>query len=268
MKYIVKITLYLFVTTTMLIFGYDAVRFTRDQVRIANIETLSRVIQMYMIIENDLPASGGKENVSQFMYDQGLTDKVVRDPVFTSASVILDQYGFALIKIYDQLMKFSDIEQSEEIITNMKQRIPEIFSDEENNSSENITRLKALIADDEVQNNFNDLKEIMEISDSDVNEFKNILKEANLKGNIDQIRKLASQPIPPDCVIAYQANKKNNTFEISVKLESKLLSGRMKNDGGNDNKRFEIGNNLKLNTAVSAYGKKVRARNRKTSIIR
>ena len=87
----------------MLIFGYDLVRFARDQVRIANIGTLSRVIQMYMITENDLPASGGKENVSQFMYDKGFTDKVVRDPVFTSASVIMDRYAFALIKIYDQL---------------------------------------------------------------------------------------------------------------------------------------------------------------------
>ncbi|SVD36936.1 uncharacterized protein METZ01_LOCUS389790, partial [marine metagenome] len=34
MNYINKIVLYIFVSTTMLIFGYEAVKFARDQVRI------------------------------------------------------------------------------------------------------------------------------------------------------------------------------------------------------------------------------------------
>jgi len=88
MNYIRKIVLYLFVSTTMLIFGYEAVKFARDQVRITNGETLSRVIQYYTITEHRIPPSGERENVSQFLFDRKLTDKMMRDPVFTSATVM------------------------------------------------------------------------------------------------------------------------------------------------------------------------------------
>ena len=88
----------------MLVFGYEAVKFARDQVRITNGKTLSRVIQYYQLTEHRLPPSGSRENVSQFLFDRKLTDKMVRDPVFTSATVILDEYAFALIKMYDKLM--------------------------------------------------------------------------------------------------------------------------------------------------------------------
>ena len=67
---------------------------------------------------------------------------------------------------------------------------------------------------------------------------------------MEQLRDLSAQPIPPECVIAYQADNRKNEYEISVKLESRFLKHRMREDGGNDDARFEIGNNLKLNTKV------------------
>ena len=135
-----KISLYLFVSTTMLIFGYEVVKFARDQVRITNAQTLSRVILMNQVMENRLPPSGGKTNVSQFLYKEKLIDQLVRDPVFTNATVLLDQFAFALIKIYDQIIKSSDIKKSQKIVNDMLKKFPAIFSDTEDNYSENIAR--------------------------------------------------------------------------------------------------------------------------------
>jgi hypothetical protein len=268
MRYLMKISLYLFVSTTMLIFGYEVVKFARDQVRITNAQTLSRVILMYQLMENRLPPSGGKTNVSQFLYKEKLIDQLVRDPVFTNATVLLDQFAFALIKIYDQIIKSSDIKKSQKIVNDMQKRFPTIFSDTEDNYSENIARLKALITDSEVQNNLRNMRQILDLSDHDLRELRSILKDADLKSNIEEIRKLASQPIPPECVIAYQSDSRKNAYEISMKLESLFNVNRMKEDGGNDDKRFEVGNDIMLNTALIVYGSKVIAQDRKTSIIK
>ena len=85
---------------------------------------------------------------------------------------------------------------------------------------------------------------------------------------MEQLRDLSAQPIPPECVIAYQADNRKNEYEISVKLESRFLMHRMREDGGNDDERFEIGNNLKLNTKVKSYGSSARAVHRKTTLVK
>ena len=90
----------------------------------------------------------------------------------------------------------------------------------------------------------------------------------DLKNNIAELKKQATQPIPPDCLIAYVADLSKKEFEISVKLESKFMQRKMRSDGGNDDKRLEVGNNLQLNTEVEVYGNKARAKNSKVSIIR
>ena len=46
------------------------------------------------------------------------------------------------------------------------------------------------------------------------------------------------------------------------------MQNKMRNDGGNDDKRFEIGNNLQLNTEIVVFGNKVRAKKSRVSIIR
>jgi len=267
MKYITKLFFYLFVSSTMLVFGYEAVKFARDQVRITNGQTLSRVIQYYQLTEHKLPPSGSRENVSQFLFDRKLTDKMVRDPVFTSATVILDEYAFALIKIYDKLMNSDDIEESEKLVGVVKERLEGIFEDTED-SNEQISKLKALVRDNEIQKNVSTLKEVVNLSDKDLKELQKILKDSDLKTNMEQLRDLAAQPIPPECVIAYQADNRKNQYEISVKLESRFLMHRMREDGGNDDERFEIGNNLKLNTKVKSYGSSARAAHRKTTLVK
>ena len=46
------------------------------------------------------------------------------------------------------------------------------------------------------------------------------------------------------------------------------MQGKMRSDGGNDDERFEVGNNKQLNTEVEVYGNKARAKNPNVSIIR
>ena len=112
------------------------------------------------------------------------------------------------------------------------------------------------------------LKEVIDISDKDMTKFRKMMRDPDLKKNIAELKKQATQPIPPDCLIAYVADLSKKEFEISVKLESKFMRGKMRSDGGNDDERFEVGNNKQLNTEVEVYGNKARAKNSNVSIIR
>ena len=94
------------------------------------------------------------------------------------------------------------------------------------------------------------------------------MRDSDLKKKIAEIKKQATQPIPPDCLIAYISNVGTNEFEISVKLESRFMQNKMRNDGGNDDNRLEIGNNLQLNTEIEVYGNKARAKKSRVSVIR
>jgi hypothetical protein len=42
----------------------------------------------------------------------------------------------------------------------------------------------------------------------------------------------------------------------------------MRQDGGNDDARYEIGNNLNFDTSLQVYGSKVRANSRSVSVIK
>ena len=267
MKTVTKLFIYLFVSSTMLVFGYEAVKFARDQVRITNAETLSRVIQYYQVTEHRLPQSGKDQNVSQYLFDRKLTDKIVRDPVFTSATVIMDEYAFALLKVYNKLMNSDDLAGYQQVIDQVTESVEGVF-DENLDVNQQFAKLRALAADGELQENMADLKEVVNLSDRDLMELKRLLNDSDLKSNMNRLRELASEPVPPECVIAYQADTRNGYYEISVHLESIFLKHRMKEDGGNDDNRWEVGTELKLNTAVKSYGSVVRAISRRTSIIR
>lgn len=252
----------------MVIFGYEIVKFARDQVRISNANAMSRTLMYLHMTEGQLPPSGSDFNVSQHLYDRRLMDKVMRDPVFTSATVILDQYAFMLVNLYENVVRTTDLDKAERIVNDMKDRFSTIFADDPQNTNEHLERLRALITDENVQNNLSELRAIMDMNDDELRELKPLLTDADLQRNIREIKELASQPIPPECVIVYSAHSPTGVYEISVKLESRFLQSKMTQDGGNDDHRLEIGNNLSLNTAVAVYGSKVRAVGRNVSIIR
>ena len=62
------------------------------------------------------------------------------------------------------------------------------------------------------------------------------------------IAKKSNYPI--DCVIVYKSDIITNSYEISVCLESDFFMNKKKWDGGNDDHRYEIGNDLRLNTEI------------------
>ena len=65
-----------------------------------------------------------------------------------------------------------------------------------------------------------------------------------------QYNKFDKNGIPVECVIAYKADNETNSYEISVFLESRFYKEKMKWDGGYDNYRYEIGNDLRLNSLL------------------
>lgn len=267
MKYITRIFLFLLIGSTLVIFGYEAIKFSRDQVRITNVNAVSRVLMYLQVTEGKIPPSGQDHNLSEYLYEKKLMDKVVRDPVFTSATVLLDEYALMLVNLYEKIGKAADLEKAQNMINAIKSELSTAFADEEN-VNENITRMKALLNDPNIQNNVEDLKEVMNVSDEELSELKQMLKDADLRNNINAIKNLASQPVPPECVLVYFARPNQDEYELSVKLESRFLQNRMREDGGNDDLRYEIGNNLKFDTSLSVYGSKIKAVNNFVSVIK
>ena len=56
MGFIIKLSLYLFISTSVLVFSYDVVKFARDSMRISNMNTMYRVILYYKGMEKTIPA--------------------------------------------------------------------------------------------------------------------------------------------------------------------------------------------------------------------
>lgn len=52
----------------------------------------------------------------------------------------------------------------------------------------------------------------------------------------------------------YETSPDRRNYEISTKLESIFMASRMQQDGGNDDRRYEEGSDLKIKTSVSGTG--------------
>ena len=268
MGFITKLLLYLFISTTTLVFSYELVQYARDSMRISNINTFYRIILYYQGMESLTPPSGKKYNPSKFLIEKGYLEDEFRDPAFTSSTVIMDEYAFILIKFYEKVTKYVDPEAVEGITSKFSENFDSIFSGTKEDQNEQLERIRSIMNNNNLLRNRKNLKEVIDISDKDMTKFRKMMRDPDLKKNIAELKKQATQPIPPDCLIAYVADVGKKEFEISVKLESKFMQGKMRSDGGNDDERLEVGNNLQLNTEVEVYGNKARAKNSKVSIIR
>ena len=83
-----------------------------------------------------------------------------------------------------------------------------------------------------------------------------------------QYNKFDKNGIPVECVIAYKADNETNSYEISVFLESRFYKEKMKWDGGYDNYRYEIGNDLRLNTELVVTDAGINVLSENVSIIK
>ena len=268
MGFLTKFLLYLFISTTTLVFSYELVQYARDSMRISNMNTFYRVILYYQGMESLTPPSGKKHNPSKFLFEKGYLENEFRDPAFTSSTVIMDEYAFILIKFYEKVTKYVDPEAVAGITSKFSENFDSIFSGTEEDQNEQLERIRSIMNNNDLLKNRKNLKEVIDISNKDITRFRKMMRDPDLKKNIAELKKQATQPIPPDCLIAYVANISSKEFEISVKLESKFMQRKMKMDGGNDDERLEVGNNLQLNTEVEVYGNKARAKNSNVSIIR
>ena len=50
--------------------------------------------------------------------------------------------------------------------------------------------------------------------------------------------------------MVYSSDNMTNSYEISICLESEFYKHKKKWDGGNDDNRYEIGSDLRLDTAI------------------
>ena len=268
MGFIIKLFLYLFISTSVLIFSYDVVKYARDSMRISNMNTLYRLILYYQGMEKTIPPSGKRHNPSTFLINKGYLENEFRDPAFTSSTVLMDEYAFMIIKFYERITKYVDPETINKVTSQFSKNFDSLFSESDRDPNENLERIRSIIDNDTILRNRQELKQIVDIKDEDIPKFRKMMRDPDLKRNITEIKKQATQPIPPDCLIAYISNTGKNEFEISVKLESRFMQNKMRNDGGNDDKRFEIGNNLQLNTEIVVFGNKARAKKSRVSVIR
>ena len=56
----------MFISTSVLVFSYDVVKYARDSMRISNMNTLYRVILYYQSMEKKIPPSGKKHKPSKY----------------------------------------------------------------------------------------------------------------------------------------------------------------------------------------------------------
>ncbi|MAV16672.1 MAG: hypothetical protein CMG08_07755 [Candidatus Marinimicrobia bacterium] len=228
MKILFKLIILLSILIGMFFLTIESLRFSRDQVRILNAQTLSKSVQYYYIKQGEYPPSGNNENVCYYLYNRKLLDKPMRDPAYLS-NVIFFEKNIYLIKqfIRELSLVFNSKKLKEEYKT-LKGTVVSEFNE-----------LRSIIV------NSNNDKDSNIVSDDNLAEDDNIINIETI--NFDKI--IDNEGIPIECSINYVSNNIDKTFEISVFLESKYSKNRMRWDGGNDSNRYEIGNNLKMNSS-------------------
>ena len=230
-------------------FSIEAMKASRDQLRIFNAHALSKSIQFYYSLNGDYPESGLRNNVSEFLFNEKLLTNTVRDPAYTSATIPFNYYYYNSFKtsrnIYSSIISF-DLNN---YITNIKNK----FYNSLLNANKTETQSLPQTNNQRKQNLDNWVDE------------NSLINNNTLETKQNQFD---NNGIPIECVIAYKADNKTNSYEISVYLESRFFKEKMKWDGGNDTNRFEIGNDLRLNTELVVVDGDIRVLSENVSIIK
>ena len=94
MKYLTKFVIFFSLIIFMSTFSIEAMKASRDQLRIFNAHALSKSIQFYYSLNGDYPESGLRNNVSEFLFNEKLLTNTVRDPAYTSATIPFNYYYY------------------------------------------------------------------------------------------------------------------------------------------------------------------------------
>ena len=249
MRYLTKFVIFFSLIIFMSMFSIEAMKASRDQLRIFNAHALSKSIQFYYSLNGDYPESGLRNNVSEFLFNEKLLTNTVRDPAYTSATIPFNYYYYKSFKtsrnIYSSIISF-DLDT---YITDIKNKFY--------NSLLNVNKTET--------------QSLPQTNNQRKQNLDNWVDENSLINNntLDtKQNQFDNNGIPIECVIAYKSVNTTNSYEISVFLESRFFKEKMKWDGGYDNNRYEIGNDLKLNTELSTSKDGVKATSEGVSIIK
>ena len=204
----------------MLFLSSELSKITRDYARLENASNLSKSIQYYKMTYGTLPESGNKFDIATMLYEEQILYSVMKDPISLSATVKIDDTIDNLSSIYSSFIKSLDTDTLKSSYDKIKTDILNYF---------NLTYSQPSTSD--TLDNF----------DSDIS-------PTQLNDTLSFIAKKSNYPI--DCVIVYKSDIITNSYEISVCLESDFFMNKKKWDGGNDDHRYEIGNDLRLNTEI------------------
>ena len=213
-RFVFKFIIYTTIIVFMLFVSTQATKISRDRARLTNAHILSQSIQYYKMIHNNLPQSGPNQNISDLLLNEQILFEPMRDPVYTSSTIKFDNNVELL---YSSYQKLSDLINKDTLVNNyehLKVNILEYF-----NLSYNQTDTAK--TDSVTLNTASDT-----LSNSWVEDFQN------------------------DCVIVYSSDNLTNSYEISICLESEFYKHKKKWEGGNDDSRYEIGSDLRLDTEI------------------
>ena len=181
MGFLTKFLLYLFISTTTVVFSYELVEYARDSMRISNMNTFYRVILYYQGMESLTPPSGKKHNPSKFLFEKGFLENEFRDPAFTSSTVIMDEYAFILIKFYEKVTQYVDPEAVAGITSKFSENFDSIFSGTEEDQNEQLERIRSIMNNNNLLKNRKNLKEVIDISNKDITRFRKMMRDPDLK---------------------------------------------------------------------------------------
>ena len=205
----------------MLYISSELSKITRDYARIENAATLSKSIQYYKMTYGVFPESGSNQDVATMLYDEQILFDVMRDPLQISSTVKIDDLINEINYSYAKIMSTINKDTLKSTYERVKIGVLDYF-----NLSYNVNSSSA---------------------DSIANLSDNVFVNSN---NDSLIVKTSSSNYPIDCVFVYKADNSSNSYEISVCLESDFFMNKKKWDGGNDDLRYEVGSDLRLDTQI------------------
>ena len=81
----------------------EAMKASRDQLRIFNARALSKSIQFYYTVNGEYPKSGINNNISELLYNEKLLTNIFRDPAYTSVTLPFNYYYYKSLKTAEHI---------------------------------------------------------------------------------------------------------------------------------------------------------------------
>ena len=167
------------------------------------------------------PNSGSDQDVATMLYDEQILFDVMRDPLQISSTVKFDDLINDINYSYAKIMSSIDKDTLKSTYERLKIGVLDYFN--------------LSYSDDS----------------SSTDSIANLYDKGFVYSNNDSLKVTTTRSnYPIDCVFVYKADNSSNSYEISVCLESGFFMNKKKWDGGNDDLRYEVGSDLRLDTQI------------------